>query len=358
MSAAPRPKSQRSSVRALERVPVAPVGSGSGRTHVDMAVEDQRATRAVGPQVATTFRVPVTSQSKGAACGCGAKARRPSGRRRGPARSRADSFRPIACPGSSLPRCACGAGHAQTGPRPGWRRGTRPSWAPLRPPGWPASVEPSGALGSIGRETADRRWRSAWPDLRCRSCYISLYMTDNENIASPSEHLPGLVRRPPPRRLVRRRPRGHLRPGRDQVVGTLAEPELPADASAETRRDRAGLAASRASARTPAASACRSPTRPSAGSTARSPGARSAATSGICSPRSSTPAMTRLRMPERRGPGHPGGRRRRPQPQPRAGLVRAVGLRAPGRLAEGPARRARKRWRKFARTAPRPSRDT
>ena len=83
------------------------------------------------------------------------------------------------------------------------------------------------------------------------------------------------------------------------VIGTLAEPELPNDATSETRS--AALAAgSPGSERTPAPSGCRSPTRPSGGSAGRCPGAPDAAINSARSPRLSMPAMTRLRMPERK----------------------------------------------------------
>ena len=150
------------------------------------------------------------------------------------------------------------------------------------------------------------------------------------------EHLAGLVRGSPSGRLVhggtergvrprrdprrgragRARPAGRRRP-RDEEGGTVgAHPGVP--------RGHAGPADAR------------SPTRPSVGSGARSAGAQRCGDQRVLFTTVATPAMTRLRMPERAGPRHARRRRRRQVTEPRARVVRPPRGREAGGVARGP----------------------
>ena len=119
------------------------------------------------------------------------------------------------------------------------------------------------------------------------------------------------------------------------VVGALSEPELPADAGPEAR-EAALTARSPGSGRTPEASGCASPMRLNDGSAARSAGASCVGDLSASFTTLSVPAMTRLRMDERRVLDTLIEIGRGPQPEPRARLVRSARRRAPGGLAEGP----------------------
>ena len=157
---------------------------------------------------------------------------------------------------------------------------------------------------------------------------------------------PGLVRRPAAGRMVRGAPDVRDRSGRDPRRRTLSDPELPADASAETRAAARGARIG-ASARTPEANACGSPRRRSTASGARCPGGHAAATSGTVHDalRAGDDAPADARAP---GARHAGRRRRR---------AVAGATRSPGASAWSPSGRtsgwriSARRWRRSRRFA-------
>ena len=132
----------------------------------------------------------------------------------------------------------------------------------------------------------------------------------------PAARLAGSPRRQASRSTARRSPSSGPWPPR-----TRPERRTPSGPP----RPRAGSAGS---ARRPGAAGSRSRARPSTSSAARSPGASPARAHRGMFTTLSVPVMTRLRQSERRVLDTLVGRGRGPQPQRRAGLVRAADRRA------------------------------